>query len=308
MSEPVLASQPASAPAPAPQPIDPSSDHRGRIVVLAGSATTLLALAGVFALARHGENIMGWYANYVIPAGALLVGMVAASGYGIAGWVTGLKMTPKLIASVVLELTVSYFLAHYSEFSRLYDDASIGDFFRWFDESTRAFSWSDHGKVGEPLGMLGYGLRALEIVGFVGGGALVPAILRAKPYCDPCRTYKRTRLVATLPAGVAQGILKRSSAEEREAAMAGAITGLNAIFDAVGSGDRTRLEGEIAARAWGKGAGKLTAHATLNLQRCPRCADGALVASVVLVNGNQRQVKHLKTLPLPPDQLRPLFD
>jgi hypothetical protein len=305
MSEPAFAPEP---PAAAPAPAEPSSDHRGRIVVLAGSATTLVALAGVFAAARHGENIMGWYANYVIPAGALLVGLVAASGYGIAGWVTGLKMTPKLIASVVLELTVSYFIAHYSEFSRLYDDASIGDFFRWFDESTRAFCWSDHGKVGEPLGLLGYGLRALELVGFVGGGAAVPIILRAKPYCDPCRIYKRTRSVVTLAAGVPQGVFKRSSQEERDAAMTGAIGGLNAILDAAGSGDRTRMRGELAARAAGKGAHKLTAHVLVSLQRCPRCSDGALVASLVLVNGNQRKIQKLKTLPLSPDQLRPLFD
>jgi hypothetical protein len=61
------------------------TDHRANIVLAAGGFTTLAALAGVFALGRHGTNIMGWYANYVIPAGALLVGMACASGYAIAG-------------------------------------------------------------------------------------------------------------------------------------------------------------------------------------------------------------------------------
>ncbi len=88
-------------------------DHRGRLVLLAGSATTFDALTGVFAAAHAGENIMGWYADYVLPVGALLVGMVAASGYGIAAWVTGLKMTPRLMWSVAGELALSYFIAQY---------------------------------------------------------------------------------------------------------------------------------------------------------------------------------------------------
>jgi hypothetical protein len=52
------------------------------------------ALVGVYLLATNTKdfNIMGWYANYVLPIGALLVGLVASSGYGIASWITGQKI------------------------------------------------------------------------------------------------------------------------------------------------------------------------------------------------------------------------
>ena len=50
-------------------------------VLYAGLATSALALFGVFLLAKYtDEYIMGLYVNYVLPAGAMLVGVVAASG------------------------------------------------------------------------------------------------------------------------------------------------------------------------------------------------------------------------------------
>ena len=287
------------------------NDHRGTIVLLAGSATTLLALAAVFALNHHGVNVMGWYANYILPVGALMVGMLAASGYGIAGWITGLKMTPRLIASMLAELFVSYLLAHYSEYSQLVDGGSIAGFFDWFDQSTRSFRWDDHGHVGEALGALGYGLRALELVGFIGGGAAVPLILRGKPYCDPCRTYKRTKMLAVLPAGVSIRAFRRTKAEEREAVANSAQQGVEVIFDAAHNGDRARLQAEIEARgplARQRAAQRLSARVTIALHRCPKCADGALVAAIVTGQGNQRRVRHLKSHALPPDRMRPLFD
>jgi hypothetical protein len=167
------------------------SDHRSQIVTAAGAATTLVALAGVFALAHHGTNIMGWYGYYVIPAGALLVGAIAASGYGIAGWYTGLKMTRRLMWSVIGQLVVSYFIAQYEEYRHAVPGGEIG-FWTYFDLSTRAFSFADHrGEPGTPFGVWGYAMRALEIGGYALCGWLVPAALGAKPYCDPCRTTPR---------------------------------------------------------------------------------------------------------------------
>ncbi len=274
---------------PTPRPDD--QDHRARVVVIAGSATTLLALAAVFAAAHHGENIMGWYADYVIPAGALLVGMVAASGYGIAAWMTGLKMTRRLIWSVVGELALSYLIAQYGEYQHFGGDASLAGFFAWFDASTRAFAWQDSGgHAGEPLGVLGYGLRALELVGFVGGGALVPLGLKSKPYCDPCRTYKRTRLVAVLPAGATGD-------------------GVQAIFAAAQKGDRALLEQEVATRGplAGKRKAQKATHARVSLQRCPRCADGAVVAQLVQGRGRNVRITAIGALPLAGERVRMLF-
>ena len=71
---------------------NPDAGRRGGLmVVIAGVVTTTLALLGVWWLDNNTTdfNIMGWYGNYVIPAGALIVGAVAGSGYGIASYLTG---------------------------------------------------------------------------------------------------------------------------------------------------------------------------------------------------------------------------
>ena len=50
------------------------------ITLLAGIATSVLALFSVYLINTKAPdvNVMGWYANYVIPVGALLVGAVLA--------------------------------------------------------------------------------------------------------------------------------------------------------------------------------------------------------------------------------------
>lgn len=262
-------------------------DHRGQWVLLAGSGTTVLALGGVFLAAHHGENIMGWYANYIIPAGALLVGIVAASGYGVVAWLTGLKMTRKLVWTVAGELAVSYFIAQYGEYQQLFDGGSLGGFFTWFDRTTRGFAWKDSsGHLASPLGVLGYGLRALELAGFLAGGALVPLALKAKPYCDPCRTYKRTSIVAQFVAGDLQ-------------------SDVAALFAAAAAGDAAACAARCGkpSRFTPKGV-----HARVSLVRCPRCADGALVAQRVTRRGNQYTFSAMGSLPLPPDKVKALFD
>ena len=108
------------------------TDHRSEIVTAAGAATTLLALAAVFALAHDGTERHGLVRELRHSGGALLVGALAASGYGIAAWFTGLKMTRRLILSVIGQLVLSYFIAQYEEYRHAVPGGEIG-FFAWFD-------------------------------------------------------------------------------------------------------------------------------------------------------------------------------
>ena len=270
-------------------------DHRSEVVVLAGGVTTLLALSAVFALAHHGENVMLWYANYIIPVGALMVGLVAASGYGAAAWFTGLKMTRRLIWSVVGQLAVAYFIAQYEE----YPSSSGMGFWAWFDASTRAIAWGHaNGLVGEPLGVLGYGLRLLEVIGFVAGGLAVPLALRNYSYCDPCRSYRRRSTLAMIPGG-------------RQELGDGGLASLAAIYEAAGGGEREVFHRELAGRGSLRNkrqTRKLPARITVSLRRCPRCAGGGLEASVGQGRGRNVSIHHLPPLPLDGERVRALFD
>jgi hypothetical protein len=178
-------------------------------VLLCGLASTAAALVGIYVLDRVAPdfNIMGWYADYVLPIGALLVGIVASSGYGIASWVSGLKITKKMLWIILALQSIAYFAAQYIEFEHLNlahrsDNSPVG-FFEYYDFGARSFAWQKHdGTPGEPLGVFGYFFRALEMIGFAAGGLIVPVAMRGKPYCDGCQRYMRTRQLAYFPASL----------------------------------------------------------------------------------------------------------
>ncbi len=98
---------------------DNLSGRPSLVVLLSGLLTTLLALAGVYWLSKnsHDFHIMGWYASFVIPIGAMLVGFVAASGYAIASWLTGTRISRFLLLSVLVIQTAAYVGAEYVEYT-----------------------------------------------------------------------------------------------------------------------------------------------------------------------------------------------
>jgi len=271
----------------------PGTDHRWQIVVAGGALTTALTLACVLALAHSGTNVMGWYANFVIPVGALLVGICAASGYALAAWFTGLKLTRSLVLGILGLLAASYMLAQYEEYRSV--DVDVG-FFTWFDAVTRAFSFAgNNGEPGSALGVLGYLFRALELAGFAFGGVLLPLALRSKAHCEPCRTYKRTYPVAWVPGGIADD---------------GAVATLDEMFTSAGTGDRAAFDRAVAKAplARRREVNRNDLRVAVSIVRCPRCANGALVATRFAGHGKNVQVSVAATLPLAGDRVRALFD
>lgn len=287
------------------------SDHRTTIVMVAGGATSLVALGAVYALVHAEVNVMGWYVNGIIPAGAILVGLLAASGYAVAAWWVGLRMTKPLIWSVVGQLTLAYLVAQYEEYLYAIPDGRIG-FFEYYDLWTRSFAFSDSsGKRGEALGVLGYGLRLLEVVGFVAGGAWGPIILRAKPYCDACRAYKKERTHFRLVAGVPFKMLGRFDKDEHAKQQQAALDGLPSVFTAAASGDRRQLDQAVAAlpdAGTARKAMKLSGHVVVETVRCPRCAAGTLRAALIQGQGKNTTRTPLAEQEVDPRTMRSLFD
>ena len=93
------------------------------IVLVSGLFTSALALAGVYWLGKNSNDfhIMGWYANYVIPAGAMIVGIAAGSGYAVASWLTGSRISRGLLAAVLILQTTAYLTAEYVEYRDVMD-------------------------------------------------------------------------------------------------------------------------------------------------------------------------------------------
>jgi len=285
------------------------------LVLAAGLISTALALAGVWALSRFaGENVMGWYANYVIPAGAILVGLVASSGFGVGSWTAGAKVTGLLLLGVALILVGGYWAAQYIEFRLLFPDGAVTQdgtavgFLDFYDAVTRGFAWVEHGEKGSELGAWGYALRVGEIVGFSGGGLAIPFLLRKMPYCQACGVYMRSPVVALLPAGIVPKRVSKKKVEElaaREdqanAVYARAQAGLARILEAGKKGDAATFAAAVAEEgplARKRATGKLSARIQLKVVHCSRCAAGELRASVMAGQGKQVKVTPLATQPL----------
>lgn len=147
------------------------------------------------------------HADYVLPIGAVIVGVAASSGYGLSSYFSGVKITRSLLWIVVGLQLAAYIAAQYIEFANLHlihraDNSPVG-FFEYYDLVARSFAWKqDNGHAGEPLGVWGYFFRGLEVIGFVAGGMIVPAVLRKAPYCADCQRYMKTRQLVLVPASI----------------------------------------------------------------------------------------------------------
>lgn len=284
------------------------------LVLVAGLATTLLALAGVWALSAFaGENVMGWYADYVIPAGAILVGVVASSGFGVTSWLTGARITGALLVAAALVLVAGYWAAQYLEFRLAFpagatfaDGRPVG-FLDWYDAVTRSFAWEKHGRLGTPLGSWGYALRVGELVGFAGGGLAAPLVMRKLPYCASCRAYMRQPLVAVVPAGLAPKRLSKkdpaAAAREAEAREAYALAqvGVARLVAAGRTGDAAAFAAaveEVGPLSRRRAAEKLAARMHVRMVHCRRCGAGELRVQLATGQGNRVKRTALASEPL----------
>jgi hypothetical protein len=299
------------------RPIEPAQDRR-MVVILGGLATTALALLAVWALDHFTDDVhvMGWYANYVLPVGALLVGLVASSGYGVASWATGEKITKSLLWTVLLLQIGAYFVGQYIEFRGLglhYKDGTPVGFLTYFDFAARAFAWKkDDGTSGEPLGIWGYAFRLLEIAGFCAGSLIAPLAMKALPYCDSCRTYMKSRDAGLLPASVkAEKIRKMDGAAQsdyhasQEEAFQRGTTLLATAGDKASRRDVDGFRALFAEHApQKKEIEKLPTRIAVSVVGCPKCHNGYLLGTLRTGQGKQLKTRKLGRSALSPDFVR----
>lgn len=286
---------------PSSAPFGPQEERSHSLVLISGLVTTALTLLGIYVLDANTDfHIMGLYANYILPVGAVLVGVAASSGYGLASWFSGVKITRSLLWLVLVLQLAAYFAAQYIEFNsrhlvHLRDGTPVG-FVEYFDASARAFAWKQNdGSPGKPLGMWGYAFRGLEILGFAAGGLIVPLVLRKKPYCQACQRYMRTRQLGLAPASVPVKKVKKSDAaglaayeaEQQQAFDRGKQTVETLQQHAAGAktADFQKLLAELSLGK--KQTAKLSKRFSLQMVHCNRCYAGQFVVKQLLGQGKQ---------------------
>lgn len=290
------------------------SPNRVVPVIVAGLLTTILTLVGIYLLDMYaGTNPMGWHANYVIPVGAILVGLIASSGYGIASYLTGLKIRKTLLWAILGLQVAAYFAAQYVGFASLgplFDRVTRRrvTFVDYFHYTATHFAWKKEvgNGSGEALGNAGYFFIGLEILGFALGSLIVPGVLMKHPYCELCQVYMKRKSLVTIPASVPTRKVKKGDAEakaayaaEQRQALEGAQAKVNYLVGLATAGDAAALRQNLDTLSAGrKAAEKLPARVRLSLVRCPACHNGRLEASLAVGQGNQA-----KTTPLSKTEL-----
>jgi hypothetical protein len=152
-------------------------------VVIAGLITTFLTMSGVYWLDVHTEfNPMGLYIRGILPIGAIFVGVGCCSGYGLMASWRKVKATSTFSNYLLVSMLLAYVICQYMEYATLKShlDQRFGEnvplsFGEYYHLTTCAMSFqtgTSH-TPGREIGAWGYGVRLLEIAGFVIGGALV---------------------------------------------------------------------------------------------------------------------------------------
>jgi hypothetical protein len=193
--------------------------------------------------------------------------------------------------------------------------APVG-FFEYYDLAARAFAWKqDNGQTGQPLGIWGYAFRGLEMLGFVGGGLIIPAGMRKVPYCQSCQRYMRTQAIALFPASVPAKKVKKSDvaamsayATEQEQAFEQGKQTWESLRQLAADGRASEFRAKLADLGPGKkAAAKLPRRFGLKVVRCKRCASGWLHVHVVAGQGKQVKQTEFARLDIKPEFVRSVW-
>ncbi|MES2506243.1 MAG: hypothetical protein V4599_06040 [Verrucomicrobiota bacterium] len=253
----------------------------GIIVYLCGLGTSALALWLVHYLHESQQfNIMGWYLNAIIPAGAMLVGIASGLGYAIASRVLQVKLSKAFVLGMITTAVIDYFAAQYLTYTHLLEQSNISperygftDYIREICEGM-AFKGRNSDEVGSPLGIWGYLFKILELGGYV-LGAIVPSLtVFGMPYCKSCQQYLKNHRTAHIHSPALWSTVKKLKKNERLAALQEAIQTLaeraNEIAGSIATVPLAETESAIAAldQDIQKDA---AARITFTLKKCPQC-------------------------------------
>ncbi|WP_395745594.1 hypothetical protein [Prosthecobacter sp.] len=252
----------------------------GLLVYLCGVGTSILALWGVQLANDNGENIMGWYANGIIPAGALLVGVASGLGYALGSRFLNVKLSKAFVLGMIVTAIVDYFAAQYLTYQSLLERMHIPperygfiDYFREISEGM-SFKKRHSEEAGDPLGMWGYAYKVLEIGGY-SVGAMIPSLtVFGMPYCKSCQLYLKKHRTGHLHAPEQWSVVKKLKSKERLPALQAAIQALtaraNEFTAPIAAAPLAETEAAIGTldQAVQKDA---AARITYHLKKCPCC-------------------------------------
>lgn len=278
----------------------------GLLVLGLGLATSALALFLVYVLNLKDVNMMGFYLNYVIPAGSIGVGLVAGAGYAIGSRLKHYRVTIGFLLGTFLIQIVVYFAAQYVTYHQMVgehqNEVSFGEYYQWMIENV---GWKPDKEGGEikPFGKWGYAVEALAILGFAGGSLISLAGMKGMPYCEYCTRYMKKRLTVAIPATAEKRSIKKKDVEARQAYDAEcqvkaqqAQDALNVLREMMQAGIRADVAKQLQTlQAQYQKNAKVKTHVVLTYHECESCDNYRLAAIAQTVDGNNTSSKPIFT-------------
>ena len=168
-------------------------------IALCGLVTSILVAIANVAVARIvGFDFFTFSIWVVVPAGALLTGFAAASGYYFGSLYFHKKATATLLIQMVVIAGLTQLLIYWMGYATMVLDdgrkvADLVPFGQYLDISlTKAHYRIGRGATdtGE-VGTFGYWMAVIQFVGFLVGGIAIFMFLRVKAVCLTCDRYLR---------------------------------------------------------------------------------------------------------------------
>ena len=167
------------------------------LVAIFGISTSLLTgiFLGVIEVST-GYAIYSFMLWFILPVGALLAGLGAASGYYAGAKLFQQKPAGGILLNMVGASIGAFLVVHYTPYFMLEVDGirvkEVISFWKYLDLDIRHTSLSLlRGRVSTGgLGSFwGYAYACLQLLGFSFGGFVIFAMLLDNPYCDKCSRY-----------------------------------------------------------------------------------------------------------------------
>ena len=177
------------------------------ILVVAATAATSIITVVVLAFVDRavGFSLYGFMLWFIVPVGAILSGLVAASGYYLGARALNHRPSRFVLVGVLAISTMMFFLINYLEYytqssggAQLHDYIAFPDYLN-FTLNNMSMTLCYHACLhqGVGIGSFGYLIAALQIVGFFLGGVVAYALLSSEIYCDACARYYSAKFSTT---------------------------------------------------------------------------------------------------------------
>jgi hypothetical protein len=253
----------------------------GLIVYFSGLGTSALVLWLVHYLNEsHQFNIMGWYVNGILPAGAIFVGILSGLGYAIASRLLQVKLSKAFVIGMITTAILDYIAAQYLTYAHIIEKLHIqADQYTFLDyvrDMCEKMSFKDqhNDKPGDPLGVFGYFFKLLEMAGYA-LGAMVPSMhVFGMCYCKKCQKYLLAHRTGYVHSPSLWANVKKMSKQARLAELQSVAnnTAGRAQQIAVPLANASLADTEKAIAALDSFARKdATARVAFILKKCPTC-------------------------------------